>query len=140
MAKHEFTAANLLCASDCEPFTLQELLSLADDDSLKRSLHDLPVCGYGYHACRGSSKQFLTVRLRQSARQPVRTSVKSFVRACSINTLKPSIAMIHASDIPTVQSVLNMQVEAFVTSLYRLSRPARVAARDCQAVSAYHPG
>lgn len=39
MAKHEFTAANLLCASDCEPFTLQELLSLADDDSLKRWKH-----------------------------------------------------------------------------------------------------
>jgi aspartate/methionine/tyrosine aminotransferase len=34
-AKYEFSAPYLLSPSDCEPFTLKELLSIADDDSKK---------------------------------------------------------------------------------------------------------
>lgn len=34
-AEHEFTASHLLSCSDCEPLSLQELLSMADEDSLQ---------------------------------------------------------------------------------------------------------
>jgi len=34
-ARYEFSAPYLLCSSDCEPLSLDELLSLADNDSLK---------------------------------------------------------------------------------------------------------
>jgi aspartate/methionine/tyrosine aminotransferase len=34
-AKYEFSAPYLLCCSDCEPFTLRELISLADAESLE---------------------------------------------------------------------------------------------------------
>lgn len=34
--KYEFKAKHLLCCSDCEPLSLQELLQLADADSKRR--------------------------------------------------------------------------------------------------------
>ncbi len=42
--KYEFTAPYLLCCSDAEPWTMKELLSLADEDSLK--LWDTLSLGY----------------------------------------------------------------------------------------------
>ena len=36
MAEYEFAAPHLLCCSDCQPFSLRELLSLADADSKAR--------------------------------------------------------------------------------------------------------
>lgn len=38
LSKHEFVVSHLLCASDCQPLTLKELLALADPDSLSRSV------------------------------------------------------------------------------------------------------
>jgi hypothetical protein len=35
-AKYEFCSPYLLCCSDCEPLTMQELLAAADEDSLSR--------------------------------------------------------------------------------------------------------
>jgi len=35
-AQWEFAVKNVLCASDCEPLSLAELLDVADDDSMKR--------------------------------------------------------------------------------------------------------
>lgn len=34
LARHEFSAPYLMCCSDCEPLPLQELLAMADEDSL----------------------------------------------------------------------------------------------------------
>lgn len=33
---HEFSAPYPLCSSECEPFTLRELLAMADEDSRER--------------------------------------------------------------------------------------------------------
>jgi hypothetical protein len=35
-AKYEFQSPYLLCCSDCEPLTMQELLAAADEDALSR--------------------------------------------------------------------------------------------------------
>src|SRR3954470_18745019 len=35
-AKWEFAVRHVLCASDCEPFAMSELLALADDDARSR--------------------------------------------------------------------------------------------------------
>lgn len=43
-ARHEFAARHLLCASDCEPLTLAELLALADDET--RTLWQSLSLGY----------------------------------------------------------------------------------------------
>ena len=39
-AKYEFAAKHLLCCSDCQPLQLSQLLSIADEDSKKRSVTD----------------------------------------------------------------------------------------------------
>lgn len=48
-AQYEFSAPYLLCPSDCEPFSLTELLALADPDSLRR----WEALGLGYTESRG---------------------------------------------------------------------------------------
>jgi hypothetical protein len=42
-AKYEFTAPYLLCCSDCESFSLKEILEIADEES-KKAWENLSLC------------------------------------------------------------------------------------------------